>query len=55
MIELLFGKGADINAQGEWYGNAMLILSFEGHETMVELPLDKGDVNALLSASSQSP
>jgi Ankyrin repeats (3 copies) len=44
---LLLDKGADINAQGGEYGNALQAASTKGHEVVVRLLLDKGaDVNA---------
>jgi len=45
-MELLFSKGADINAQGEIYGNALQAALVEGQEKIVELFLSKGaDIN----------
>jgi ankyrin repeat protein len=49
VVELLLGKGADVNAQGgeRYDGNALQAASFGGHEKVVELLLGKGaDVNA---------
>ena len=47
MVELLLSKGADVNAQGGDYGNALQAASDGGHEKVVELLLSKGaDVNA---------
>ncbi|KAK4220401.1 hypothetical protein QBC38DRAFT_404939, partial [Podospora fimiseda] len=43
----LIGKGADVNAQGGEYGNALQAASEAGHQEIVKLLLDKGaDVNA---------
>ena len=40
-------KGADVNAQGGWYGNALQAASSEGHEQIVRLLAEKGaDFNA---------
>jgi ankyrin repeat protein len=40
-------KGADVNAQGERYGNALQAASFGGHQEIVKLLLNKeADVNA---------
>ncbi|KPA37280.1 hypothetical protein FLAG1_09906, partial [Fusarium langsethiae] len=55
-------EGADVNAQGGYYGNALQAASFGGHLEIVQTLLDKGaDVNtqgghygnALYAASSQ--
>ncbi|CAG8262934.1 unnamed protein product [Penicillium salamii] len=44
---LLLDKGADVNADGGKYGNALQAASAEGHRAIVTLLLDKGaDVNA---------
>ncbi|KAF8521042.1 hypothetical protein JB92DRAFT_2677432, partial [Gautieria morchelliformis] len=43
----LLENGADINAQGGEYGNALQAASFSGHQPTIELLLEKGaDVNA---------
>ncbi|KAJ5504613.1 NACHT nucleoside triphosphatase [Penicillium fimorum] len=56
----LIDKGADVNAQGGWYGNALQAASQRGHQDIVNLLLDKGadvnvqggsDGNALYNAS----
>ncbi|SLM38718.1 ankyrin repeat domain containing protein [Lasallia pustulata] len=40
-------KGADVNAQGGEYGNALQAASERGHDQVVRMLLDKGaDVNA---------
>jgi ankyrin repeat protein len=47
IVESLLRKGADANAQGGWYNNALRAASSEGHDRIVELLLSKGaDVNA---------
>jgi ankyrin repeat protein len=47
VVKLLLDKGADVNAQGGCYNNALQAASQEGHEQVVKLLLDKGaDVNA---------
>ncbi|KAK4220982.1 ankyrin repeat-containing domain protein, partial [Podospora fimiseda] len=47
IVKLLLDKGADVNAQGGFYGNALQAASSEGHQQIVKLLLDKGaDVNA---------
>ncbi|KAH9207858.1 hypothetical protein DL95DRAFT_312889, partial [Leptodontidium sp. 2 PMI_412] len=46
-LMLLLEKGADVNAQGGRYGNALQAASAQGHETIAVLLLEKGaDVNA---------
>ena len=43
----LIDKGADVNAQGGGFGNALQAASAEGHREIAELLLEKGaDVNA---------
>jgi hypothetical protein len=43
----LIRKGADVNAQGGQYGNALQAVSSAGHQEIVKLLLDQGaDVNA---------
>ena len=47
VVALLLEKGADVNAQGGYYGNALQAASLEGREAVVALLLEKGaDVNA---------
>jgi ankyrin repeat protein len=47
VVHLLLDKGADVNAQGGYYGNALQAASFGGHEQVVKMLLDKGaNVNA---------
>ena len=47
VVELLLERGADVNAQGGHYGNALQAASFNGHRGVVELLLERGaDVNA---------
>ncbi|KEY72966.1 hypothetical protein S7711_10190 [Stachybotrys chartarum IBT 7711] len=47
IVELLLDKGANVNAEGGKYGNALYAASSEGHDKIVELLLDKGaNVNA---------
>ncbi|KAI1584776.1 ankyrin repeat domain containing protein [Pyrenophora tritici-repentis] len=44
---MLLDAGADVNAQGGDYGNALQAASAEGHEQVVKMLLDAGaDVNA---------
>lgn len=60
MVRYLVDLGADVNAQGGPYGNAMQAASYKGHESVVQLLLNLGaDVdtkggafgNALVTAS----
>ncbi|ORY09452.1 hypothetical protein BCR34DRAFT_516475, partial [Clohesyomyces aquaticus] len=47
VVKLLLDKGADVNAQGGRYGNALQAALVKGNEQVVKLLLDKGaDVNA---------
>ena len=47
LIQLLLDQGAEVNAQGGEYGNALQAASVGGHDQVVQLLLDKGaDVNA---------
>jgi hypothetical protein len=46
-VELLLDRGADINAEGGFYGTALQAASGESHDRTVELLVDRGaDVNA---------
>jgi ankyrin repeat protein len=60
--ELLINMGAEVNAQGGVYGNALQAASYRGHEAIVKLLLEKGAElnaqgrhfgNALQAASSK--
>jgi ankyrin repeat protein len=47
VVRLLLEKGADVNAQGGHYGNALQAASVKSNEAVVRLLLEKGaDVNA---------
>ena len=39
---MLLDKGAEVNAQGGWYGNALQAASEGGHEKVIQMLLDKG-------------
>jgi hypothetical protein len=39
---MLLDKGVEVNAQGGWYGNTPQAASERGHETVVQMLLDKG-------------
>ena len=43
-VELLLERGADVNAQGGYYGNALQAASLVGDRGMVELLLERGAV-----------
>ncbi|XP_014558524.1 hypothetical protein COCVIDRAFT_25002 [Bipolaris victoriae FI3] len=42
VVKMLLDKGADVNAQGGFYGNALYAASEEGHEQVVEMLLNAG-------------
>jgi len=44
VVRLLLDKGADVNAQGGSFGNALQAASENGHEAVVRLLLDEGAV-----------
>jgi hypothetical protein len=47
VARMLLNKGADVNAQGGYYGNALQAALYRGHEQVVKMLLNKGaDVNA---------
>ncbi|KAH6866064.1 ankyrin repeat-containing domain protein, partial [Thelonectria olida] len=47
IVQILLDKGADINAQGGHYGNALQAASYTGYEEIVQILVDNGaDVNA---------
>ncbi|KAJ7287134.1 ankyrin repeat-containing domain protein [Mycena rebaudengoi] len=47
IVHLLIEKGANVNAQGGEYGNALQAASSSGHESIVHLLIEKGEnVNA---------
>jgi hypothetical protein len=47
LTRMLLDKGADVNAQGGHFGNALQAASYNGHKEIATLLLDKGaDVNA---------
>jgi ankyrin repeat protein len=44
VVKLLLDKGADANAQGGRFGNALYGASVRGHEALVKLLRDRGAV-----------
>jgi ankyrin repeat protein len=47
VVQLLLNQGAEVNAQGGEYGNALQAASRSGHKEMVQLLLNQGaDVDA---------
>jgi ankyrin repeat protein len=47
VVKMLLDKGADVNVQGGFYGNALQAASYGGHEQVVKMLLDRdADVNA---------
>ncbi|KXH69232.1 receptor-interacting serine/threonine-protein kinase, partial [Colletotrichum salicis] len=47
IVQILLNKGADVNAQGGRYGNALQAASEGGHDNIVQMLLNEGaDVNA---------
>ena len=44
VVELLLSKGADVNAQGGYFGNALQAVLYKSHEKVVELLLSRGAV-----------
>ena len=42
IAKLLIDKGADVNAQGGYYGNALQAASDGGHEVIAKLLMEKG-------------
>ncbi|KAJ6103492.1 hypothetical protein N7486_005919 [Penicillium sp. IBT 16267x] len=47
IVQILLEHGADVNAQGGHYGNALYAASWEGHDKIVQMLLEHGaDVNA---------
>jgi ankyrin repeat protein len=47
ILQMLVDRGADVNAQGGYYGSVLRAASAQGHEKVVQMLLDAGaDVNA---------
>jgi len=47
IVQMLLDRGADVNAQGGYYGSALQAASAEGHDKIVQMLLDRdADVNA---------
>jgi len=43
-VKLLLDKGADVNAQGGYWGNALSAASFRSQKQVVKLLLNKGAI-----------
>ena len=50
-VECLLRRGADVNAQGGYYGNALHAASHQGHEAVVKLLLGSGNVDVYSKAN----
>ena len=48
MVQMLLDKGAEVNAQGGHYDNALQAASAGGHHTVVQMLLDQGVLNTFL-------
>ncbi|KAJ5653328.1 hypothetical protein N7490_000331 [Penicillium lividum] len=47
IVKLLLERGADVNAQGGYYGNALQAACYQGYDTLAQMLLERGaDVNA---------
>lgn len=56
VAESFLNEGADVNAQGGEFGNALQAASSGGHDQVVQMLLDKGaDVNAQGEAYGNAP
>ena len=45
-MKLLLENGAEVNAEGGWYGNTLQAASYEGNEVIVKLLANGARVNA---------
>jgi len=46
-VQILLDKGAEVNAQGGYYGNALQAALYRGYDQVVQILLDNGaEVNA---------
>jgi len=43
-VQILIDVGADVNARGGYYGNALQAASTRGHEKVVQILIDAGAV-----------
>ncbi|KAI3187091.1 hypothetical protein DTO032C6_3869 [Penicillium roqueforti] len=41
-VELLLDRGADVNAQGGYHGNALQAACSSGHDTIAQMLLERG-------------
>jgi ankyrin repeat protein len=42
VVKMLLDKGADVNAQGGHYGNALQVASARGHKAVVKMLVSRG-------------
>ena len=54
MVQILLDTGADVNAQGGYFGNALQAASTKGYEEVVQILLENGaDVDTLDEKNSE--
>ena len=52
IAKLLIEKGADVNAQGGQYGNALQAASIKGHGALVKLLIENGADSNMMALSN---
>jgi ankyrin repeat protein len=56
IVKMLLENGAEVNAEGGKYGNALHAASFQGHKAIVKLLLEKGvEVNVAAMEGVSNP
>ncbi|KDR77836.1 hypothetical protein GALMADRAFT_65679, partial [Galerina marginata CBS 339.88] len=56
IVKVLLENGAEVNAQGGFYGNALQVASYGGHKGIVKMLLENGaEVNPLAIQSVSDP